>query len=487
MTILVIDLGSSAARAQLYDDRSADRIDNAVAVRRHEFESSHAGASTITMELIKQNVEACIDEVLTHPKAKAIRCAAMATFAGNLVGSNNQGEPVTPVYTYADAQSAEDVRQLHREVDPLEAHERTGTPIHTAYFPSRLRWLRRTRPELYARVASWQDAASYLYQRWFGLSQAVMSYSAASWTGLLNRRTLGWDHTWLQLLEVAPDKLPYLEDYNFMLKGLCAKYAARWPTLKDVPFCLAVGDGAAANVGSGCTDPTRIALTIGTTAALRIVTEQQAEKLPAALWDYRLTRAHHLTGGATSEGGNIYEWLQETLAIRPEDIERRLRAVRPDSHGLTVLPLFAGERSPGWALDATGAINGLRVSTSAADIAQAALEAVALRLSLIAEQLNTLASQGAVVIGSGGALTASPGWAQMMADALNRPLCLLEDRELTSRGAAIMAICALTQRLLSDFPLKISRKHFPNPEHVTIFRAASERQAALYEKLVNRP
>ena len=53
------------------------------------------------------------------------------------------------------------------------------------------------------------------------------------------------------------------------MSDLAPTYAARWPALANVPFCLAVGDGAAANVGEGCSAPGATALTVGTTGAVR--------------------------------------------------------------------------------------------------------------------------------------------------------------------------------------------------------------------------
>ena len=41
-------------------------------------------------------------------------------------------------------------------------------------------------------------------------------------------------------------------------------------------------------------------------------------------------------------------------------LEDRLGGRAPDSHGLTVLPLLAGERSPGWQPNASGTVHGIR-------------------------------------------------------------------------------------------------------------------------------
>ena len=144
-----------------------------------------------------------------------------------------------------------------------------------------------------------------------------------------------------------------------------------------------------------------------------------------------------------------------------------------------MLPLLAGERSPGWAAHATGTFHGLRLSTTPLDMLQAALESVALRLSLIAGQLGDDADSQ--VIASGGALRASPAWQQMLANALNHPVRIAEEGEITARGTAILALRAINGRELSDFAPSISATISPQPAAVAALRAARERQERLYQ------
>ncbi len=84
----------------------------------------------------------------------------------------------------------------------------------------------------------------------------------------------------------------------------------------------------------------------------------------------------------------------------------------------------------------------------------------------------------------GGALVASPAWAQMIADALNRPLHITEETEITARGAAILALNAIGASSLTAHPPTVARVVEPIPAHVEIMRQARERQMALYRKLV---
>jgi gluconokinase len=159
------------------------------------------------------------------------------------------------------------------------------------------------------------------------------------------------------------------------------------------------------------------------------------------LFCYRLDRQRFVLGGALSNGGDVFAWMRRTLQL-PEanELERQLGELQPGQHGLTMLPLFAGERSTGWRLDARAAITGLAVSTKPIDILQAALEAVALQFRNVYEVMTSSLGVPKEIIGSGGGLLHSPSWTRMMADALSQAVIPCLEREATSRGAALAAL-----------------------------------------------
>ncbi|MBC8099070.1 MAG: gluconokinase, partial [Armatimonadetes bacterium] len=440
MSVIVLDIGSSSVRAMLFDD-TAQLIEGASVAQPHQFATDGTGMSVADAVALQTKVEACIDDLLTHPvmlyAPDEVRAVGMATFASSLVGVDRRGVALTPVYTYADTRSNADLAALGAQVDTAAAYLRTGTPLHTAYLPAKLAWLRRNQPELYDSVALWCDFSTYLYRQWFGL--AVSSYSVAAWSGLLDRQTLTWDTDWRAVLELPAQQLPPLADYTATLTGLRPVYGTRWGAVRSVPFYLAVGDGAAANIGLGAVSQGDIGLTVGTTAALRVVS-RTLPTVPDGLWSYRIDAKHHLTGGATNEGGNVYQWAKATFALDDDEVELALTQRPADAHGLTWLPLLAGERSPGWRADAAGTLHGIRLATTPLDICQALLESVALRLALIAEQLTPLEPDDALpqVYAGGGALSASPAWAQLICNALDTPLMLVEEPQATGRGVAIL-------------------------------------------------
>ena len=295
---------------------------------------------------------------------------------------------------------------------------------------------------------------------------------------MVARRDWHWDYARLLVGDNLVEKLPALADIDDAQVGLADDYVRRWPRLRACPFFLALGDGAAANIGSGAADAGRIALTIGTTSALRVV--KHIERVPDGLWRYLVDADMPLVGGATSEGGNVYQWVMEELLPGGGTLEAQLAECAPDRHGLTVLPLLAGERAPGWRADATGTIHGIGRHTTSLDILQAHLEAVALRLSLIYDKLK---SEGAAVMAGGGALQSSPAWARMMAEAFDSPIHLLAEAEITARGVALMMRRSLDGAPLDADQPAIERVIEPAPERVRLMRGARERQIELYRRL----
>lgn len=477
MSFLVLDIGSSSARAILFDE-ALRPIDDAVSSRAYAFDSDPPGAATFDAAALSEQVEACIDDVLRHPDAQSIRAVGLAAFVGNVVGSDSKGQPVTPIYLYADTRCADDVAALRAHHDEASIQDRTGCRIGSAYLPARLTWLRRTDPALFQRVDQWVDFGTLLYRRWSD-SKPPCSPSVASWSGLMNRRTAEWDADWLNILNLPSAAFPTIAQDGFSAR-LSDTYARRWRPLRDVPFFLALGDGAAANIGSGGSSPERIVLTVGTTAALRVVTSHAPANLASSLWHYRVSHAQHLIGGATSEGGGVFEWLRTQLRL-PDDIDSAL-AQRPRAmHGLTFLPLLAGERSPGFRADASGTIHGLRLSHDALDLYQAALEGVALRLRLILNDLQAAAAPDAPILAGGGAL-ASSAFAHILADALEKPIHVLAESEITARGVALIIARQIDPVLALPDPT-INQVMQPDSDGSAAMRDALERQTALYRRL----
>lgn len=483
--VLAVDIGTSSVKAGLYDGKAMS-VDGTHVSVEHEQDVGNDGKVEEPVERIAEAVEQAIDRVVEKADELDLEIAsvAMDSMASTVLAVDADGKPLTPVFTYADTRSAKDVDRLREELDEAEVHQRTGAMQHTSYVPGRVRWLQRTQPEVAEKIARWLDAPSYLHTRWFGTQDVACSYSIASWSGMLNRRELQWDKKLLDHIGLKPENLPRLVPFSEPQSGLCSEFADRWPQLADVPFFPAVGDGAAVNIGTGCASPERVALSVGTTSAMRVLVHDESPEVPKGLWAYRLGEDSTLMGGAFSEGGLLLEWAKDVLQLPPLDqLDDELADRKPDSHGLTVLPFLAGERATGWSTKATGVFEGIRTSTTPLDMVQAMMESVSLRFAMVADLLLPERPDDLVFVASGGAVRSSKWWLQTMANALNAPVVLNREEQGTSRGAAMLALYALGEidSLYSMQP-EVSATYKPEADAVDVLKAAAKRQQSLYSR-----
>jgi gluconokinase len=435
----------------------------------------------------------CIDgaTVAASEYAMAIAAVGMTSFWHGLMGLDENSRPCTPVYMWSDKRSGPDAVALREELDPAETHRRTGCRIHSSYWPAKLRWFRRTRSDQVDPVRTWVSFADFVMNDLFG--ELATSISMASGTGLMNRRSLDWDPEMLGALSLTESQLPPIVDRTDPYLGLAPDYESRWPALARAPWYPAIGDGAAANVGAGCIGDARMAMTVGTSAAMRlIIAETDVDSggidLPERIWAYRLDRHHEVIGGALSNGGNVTGWMAEHLAGGDfDELTQAAAAIDADSHGLTVLPFLAGERSPSWNDSATGTISGLRLSTTGGDLFRAILEATSYRLAAIYDDLKLVAARDHEIHANGSAVLSSPLWLQIIADSLGHRVDAVEaEAEASARGAALCALQALgILRDLDEIPMTVSEQYNPVWANQQRYRTARTRQEALETAINN--
>ncbi|HZP73623.1 MAG TPA: FGGY-family carbohydrate kinase [Gaiellaceae bacterium] len=418
--IVALDIGSSSVRAIAYDESAAAEPGGA-----------HLPTTTTDADEL---VAACRAVLAQVGEGDAL---AISSFWHSLLVLGARGRPAGPVLTWRDL--AGDPPPL----DPAAYHARTGCFLHPAYWPAKLADVR---------GASYVSFADYLLRELTG--ELRTSVSMASGTGLFDPNRLAWDAETLAAVGVDDAQLPPISD---------EPTAGTW---------AALGDGACSNLGAGCVGPGRVAVMVGTSAAVRVVYEAESAVPKPGLFLYRVDDRRFCEGGALSDGGNLHVWLEQTLrGKRLDDIANR----PPAGHGLVFLPFLGGERSLGWDASRRGEVAGLTFATTPIDIAQAALEGVCYRIAAVLDAIGD--AESVVVTGMG--LLASAGWVQVLADVLGRPLEVSGAPEGSARGAAVVAL----ERLGLAVPAApIDRVVEPRPGYHEIHLAAMEEQRKLMQR-----
>jgi len=481
--ILALDVGTSSVRAIVYD--ALGRAMGAGTHLGYQMDTTPDGGVEIDADRQLGIIGECIDGALRDAANLQARLGGVAcsTFWHSLVGVGADGRALTPVFIWNDTRSREDAAGLAVRVDVDSVHARTGARPHASYWPAKLLWLRRTRPDVFKRVARWMSPGEYMHLRFFG--RTLCSVSMASGTGLFNPNACDWDAGMLAESSIEARQLSPLAGDRDALRGLIHEYASRWPALGQLPWTPACGDGACSNVGSGCVTKQFLALMVGTSGAMRVCWPADRVHIPRGLWCYRANRRYALLGGALSNAGDVYAWCLDRLRIDSRDLERELHSLAPDAHGLTVLPFFSGERSTGWADGARATITGMSLSTRPVDVLQASLEAVAYRFAAIYDQLREEVAGDLTIVASGGGILHSSVWTEMMADVIGVPVMASAIPEASSRGAALLALESLGHLAdLGSIPAPQGRVFQPDASRHEAYRRGRERQGGLYDRLI---
>jgi gluconokinase len=479
--IVSLDIGTSSVRTLLFDGlaRAQGGFGRQIA---YDITTTADGGVEIDPEMLFELCCQCLDSIHQQMHEAGLRPAALAAagFWHSFLGVDRHWTPATPIVHLLDTRSAPEAAELATRLGTRQTHQRVGCVFHPSYWPAKLLWLSRTSPQACAVVDRWVSFPEFLSGRVF--PSPIESTSMMSASGLWDQNRNTYDVPLLEALPIRLDQLASPAEMDRPGAGLRPEFAGRWPLFDGVPWFPAIGDGAANNVGSGAITRDRFALMVGTTGAMRCVIEAPSIEIPAGLWCYRIDRQRFVVGGALSDGGKVFEWMTERLAgLEPgEALERELAKQVPGAHGLTFLPLFAGERSPNWNANARAAITGIGLHTRPIDLLRAALEAVALRFRLIYDILRDRAGSPAEVIATGGALLRSPSWTQMMADALGRPVVSCLESETSSRGAAMLALERLGAARLEDFPTQLGITFLPAAQHADAYAAMLEKQRHVY-------
>ncbi|HZU11229.1 MAG TPA: gluconokinase [Chloroflexota bacterium] len=480
--ILAIDVGTSSARALVYDGEGR-QVRGWENHRPYAVRTSPDGGVTIDPDGLVELVAGCLDAVL-HVMSRPPAAVACDTFWHSLLVADGSGTPLTPVLTWADTRSGPAAAKLRSHLDGRAVHARTGCVLHSSYWPAKLAWLRTKEPEVMDRAGMLMGFGEYLYLHLFG--DRRVSISMASGTGLLDQNACAWDPKLCEVLQISEAQLSPVVDYTDSAGGLRSPFRSRWPQLDGIPWFLPLGDGACNNIGSGGTTPEWLVAMIGTSGALRVVRTAERVDIPWGVWTYHVDRRRFIQGGALSDGGNVFAWLMQTVQHAPvTDVERQLAAMQPDAHGLTVLPFLAGERSPDWNVNARAALVGMTLATTPIDVIRASLEAVAYRFGVVYDVLRAVLPPTRGIIGSGAGLIHSPAWLQIMTDVLGEPVVVSAVPEASGRGAALLALEALGH--LPDVtaaPVPLADTYRPHPDHTRAYRAAAQRQQRLYDLLI---
>ncbi len=490
MDIAGLDIGTTQCKCAVFDEngREKTRVSRDYAAREglgaHETDARDLADAVFS--LLREAASRCPD----------IGGIGVTSFGEAFVAADGQGAPLCPVMRYTDPRGAEECKELSRALGERTIAGITGLRPHPMYSLPKMMWLKRRRPDVFARAAHLfliQDYIVYLLT-----GQMQIDYSLASRTMAFDIRKLSWSRTMFDAAGI---------DAHLMSRpvppgadaGAVLPETARRTGLSPRARVVSVGhDQLAAVVGAGAFDGTVAADGAGTTECLTPV----FDRLPPtdAMFDGNFAVVPHAIAGKyityafVPSGGALLSWCADTLAKKEKEEAKRegvsvhayleqQYAARSDApSGLLVLPHFCGAGTPTMDSASRGVIVGLTTETTVETVYRGCMEGIVYELLQNLEALGKNADIRVIHATGGGAR--SNVWMQMKADILNLPVVALQTEDAGTVGCAMLTGTAISVfrdlRQAADSMIARAKTYLPRQDRHEAYMRDYRRYRALY-------
>ena len=386
------------------------------------------------------------DALAATGRAGEVGAISIAGQQHGLVVLDSRGSPLRNAVLWNDTRSADDAERLTSLLGAEPWARLTGLRPVASFTVCKWAWLRRTEPRLAAATAAIRLPHDYLTERLTG--RGTTDRGDASGTGWWSPTTGAYLDEILALPEVdlAVGLLPAILG---PAEGAGTVGAAAAGELGLAPGTLVgpgTGDNMAAALGLGLSVG-QAAMSLGTSGTIFAVAERPTADPSGIVAGFADATGRFLPLAATLNCTVAVDRIAGWLGLDRDDVE--------PAESVVVLPYLDGERTPNLP-GASGAISGLRHTTTPQQILMAAYEGAVSSLLVafdaIGEAVGGLDPGAPLMLVGGGARGKT--WREVVGRLTGRSIQVPEAAELVAVGAAVQAATILR----GESPADVARR-----------------------------
>ncbi len=374
-----------------------------------------------------------------------IRAIGTSAIGPCMLPVDANGEALSNAALYGvDARAVKEIEELDAAIGRERILASCGNALTSQSVGPKILWLKKNRPEIFARAAKIVASTTYLVQKLTG-ECVIDHYSAANFSPLYVIGK-GWSD------ELAPgivelDRLPRLVWSTEIAGHVTGKAARETGLATGTPVIAGTIDAAAEAISVGMARAGDMMIMYGSTIFTIMLSKERIQdgRLWYAPWLYPGEHAS-MAGLATS--GTLTHWFRDVVAreIDPAKAFGILAAEAetspPGARGLVVLPYFSGERTPIHDPDAKGVVFGLNLTHTRGDIYRALLEGIACGTAHIVETYRDIDQTPKKLLAVGGG-TKNRVWSQATSDISGMPQSVCANTIGACYGDAFLAALAI--------------------------------------------
>ena len=436
---LGIDVGTTGVKAVLFDASGAEL---GAGLAEYKLETPRPDIVELDAEVYWQSVCRAVTEAFGRSamSPKQLRALSVTGQAETLIMVDEEFRPLRKAIVWLDNRAKAEAAAIEARFGAEELFRMSGqTEMLPCWPAAKILWYREHEPELFRRTAHYLMVEDYILYKLTG--SCVTCRGLMPSTLYYDIRTGKYSSAMLDHLGIDAAQLPKLLDCGENA-GTCI--ANDSPVPAGAVAAAAPLDHVCGNLGSGCSSAGVISETTGCTLAL-------CAAFPKLVYDEKKRISTYLGFAPGSfvllpwapTAGMLLKYFRDEFSggLNYRELDELAAKAAPGSDGLLLLPHCAGAVSPVCNPAARGVAYGVTLAHGKKHWARAIMESVAFLLRDNVEVLRQLGAQVTEIRTLGGA-SASALWLQIKADVLELPLAVVECKEATSLGAAILGAAA---------------------------------------------
>lgn len=472
--VIGLDIGTSSAKAVAFlpSGEVMHETADSYELEHPDPEAAVQDADTVR-DAALESLRSLLRELGRPPGAIGLSSAMHS-----LLAVDQDHHPIGKLITWADGRAQAQAIELRGAERGRYIYQHSGTPIHAMSPLCKLRWMQQDQPDIFRRAARFVGIKDYLLHHCFG--KWLVDHSLASATGLFDLKKRRWIPEALEYAGISEEQLPQAVPIGHTLSGLRPEVNQKLNLPTATPWVIGASDGCLANLGAGVMGPKEAVLTIGTSGAIRRTVTEAVYDEQERIFCYILDDDRYVIGGATNNGGVVWEWFCEQFYPdrTMEQVFEAIKDVPPGAAGLLFLPYLHGERAPVWDASAKGYFWGIEAHHGRDHFARAVLEGICLNLRQIMEALEAVGGKIELIHANGG-FTRSPLWVQLLADVLGTEIATSANPHASAWGAAIVALEA-TRHPVPKHRKKTDELYRPEPARHKTYQEIYHNFKAIY-------